>query len=149
MAAQKMTVSNGRGADAIGVEVTLRSPKNDADWRTMYNITPAERDAKALRQVRVDIANGGARDALREGIKMGLKGKKLQEHVQTFVDGWRSGARTTKVPVQDLRKLEGILGAEQLAAVKESAEEQGFHVLITEKQEAALDALAENETGEN
>lgn len=136
-----MQVSNGRGPDATSVDVTLHVPTTDADWVKRYNITPAERDAKALRQVRVDVANGGARDALREGIKLGLKGKELQSHVQEFVDSWRSGVRSTKVPVQDYRELPDIFGAEQLATMKQAAEEQGFHVLLNSKQEEAIAAL--------
>lgn len=139
--AATMKVSNGREADAIGVEVTLREPLSDKDWLAFYNITPRERDAKALRQVRVDIANGGARDRLRTGIEMGLKGAKLQAFVQEFVDNWRSGATSKSVPVQDFRGLEDVLGAEQLAAVVESAEKQGFHALLSEAQEEALEAL--------
>lgn len=135
-----MQVSNGKGPKAIGVEVTLDVPANDAEWRKRYNLSPAERDAKALRQVRVDIANGGARDTLREGIKKGLKGAELKAHVQKFVDDWRSGTRTTKVPVMDLRNIP--LGAEQLVAIQ--TENEGYHFLLTEDQQKAIDAYNEH-----
>lgn len=138
---KEMTVSTGSGKGATSVKVTLPIPQTDADWRKHFNLTPAERDAKAMRQVAVDVANGGGRDSLREGVKMGLKGKELQKHVQAFYNDWRAGTRTTKVPVQDLRELPDIFGAEQLQVMVESAEEQGFHVLLNEKQQEALEAL--------
>ena len=144
---QSMTISTGKSKTAPSVEVQIKVPANDAEWLKFYGINRAERDRKALRQVRVDIANGGARDHMRGLVKRGVEGEALVKEMQTWVNGWRNGQKTIQVPVLDLRGMESVLGAEQIAALVK--DNPGHKVLLTEKQQTALDALEENESSDD
>lgn len=123
---ESMTISTGKGTDATSVEVAIHAPTtfDDPQWAA-WNMDEAAICAKAVRQVRVDMANGGARDHLRGEVKAGLKGEKLVASVQKWIDGWTAGAQGgTRAKVMDAR---GMGLSEQQVKHFES---QGFRVLV-------------------
>lgn len=121
-----MTISTGKGEGATSVEVALPEPTTFADpqWAA-WNMDEATVCAKAVRQVRVDIANGGGRDLLRGEVRKGTKGAALVAAVQAFVDQWTAGAQGgTRAKVMDARDAK--LTKQQIAHF----EAQGFKVLV-------------------
>lgn len=121
----EMTISIGRGADAPSVTVPLAQPEtfDDPQWAA-WNCDEADICALAVRQIRVDIANGGARDALRDVVKAHPKSSdKWLAPVLAKVRGWKRGAQRTSRKVMDARGMN--LTEAQVAHF----EGQGFTVL--------------------
>lgn len=119
-----MTISTGKGASATSVQVNIPEPTtfDDPQWAE-WNCSEADICALAVRQIRVDVANGGARDELREAVKRGVKGAALVKVAQDFIDAWKRGAQKGGRKVLDARGMG--LSAKQIAHF----EAKGFTVL--------------------
>lgn len=120
-----MTISIGREADAPSVEVALHTPTtfDDPQWAA-WGMDEADICAAAVRTVRVDIANGGARKELRKVVKAHPKDEsKWLAPVQAYVDGWKRGRQKTSTKIMDARGM-GFT-AKQVAHF----EKQGYKVL--------------------
>lgn len=124
-----MKISTGKAKDAPSVEVNLPEPQtfNDPQWKK-WNMSEADVCACALRTVRVDIANGGAREKLRDTVEANKKDKsKWAAPVQAFVDSWKRGTqKQAAVKILDVRGME--FTPEQI----EHFEKQGYKIIQDE-----------------
>jgi hypothetical protein len=128
--AATMKVSTGKGTDAVSVEVALPNPTtfDDPQWKR-WGMDEADICAAAVQNVRVLIANGGARKELRKAVRRKVTGDALVNVVQDFVAGWTKGRSGASKRVIDLRAVPGMKQA-QLDAVR--AENPGAEVLAPE-----------------
>lgn len=114
-----ITVSIGKGKDAPSVVLPFPEPStfDDPQWER-WNCSEADICALAVRQVRVDWANGGGREALREAVKAFPKQPdKWLAPVKAHLDAWKRGVqRTAKKQVIDLRGTK--FSADQIAGIQ-------------------------------